>query len=98
MAIYGLPNGFMESHSIVMCRGRRSAFLAEPSYDYRSVILEVTGKVMGKVTLFWGSLENVDVCKSLILLVPKEGAEPSWPQGPRDFESELALPQIAAIA
>ena len=28
--------------------------------------------------------------KSLILLVPKEGVEPPWPQGPRDFESRAS--------
>ena len=39
---------------------------------------------------------NLDYCKSLILLVPKEGVEPSWPQGPRDFESAPKPLTIAA--
>jgi hypothetical protein len=33
-------------------------------------------------------LGGIDTAKSLILLVPKEGVEPSWPQGPRDLESQ----------
>ena len=51
----------------------------------------VTGKVTGKVMPLLGGCKKLDCCKSLILLVPKEGVEPSWPQRPRDFESRTHI-------
>jgi hypothetical protein len=56
--------------------------------------LVATGKVM-PLSRF---LEKADFCKLLLLLVPKEGVEPSWYRVPRDFESEPARPQIAVNA
>jgi hypothetical protein len=48
------------------------------------------GKAGAKQRQFSMVREKGGGCKCLILMVPKGGVEPPWPQGPRDFESRAS--------
>ena len=82
-------------HSTVQITERHYAYLAPK--NLRSAIDRLENLVIKPVIKIVRG-NSAETFKFNRIMVPKGGVEPPWYQVPRDFESDLALPQTDAIA